>query len=207
MIIMKTRHLNVNFAANSKESGFVLIVALVVLAAMSLAAIALVRTVDTSTLLARNISFKRDAVNRNEIALEAANVLFRINGGIPGPLANQVNARTSQPALNYSSAMVATDPNGIPVGLGTVSTAFPGEIVTQENNRIHYIIERMCTRENAIEGKDHCLLAQAASGSEQPEKRPVTLPAMYRVTSRVAGARGVSSVTQAMIVPTILVTK
>jgi type IV pilus assembly protein PilX len=187
----------------SREQGFVLIVALIVLAAMSLAAVALVRTVDTSTLLARNISFKRDAVNRNEIALEAANALFRSGGA----LANQADARTSQPAFNYSSAMVATDQDGIPVGLGTTSTAFPNEINTGEINKVHYIIERMCTRENVTESKDHCLLALAASGSEQPEKRPITLPSMYRVTSRVTAARNVSSITQAIIVPTIQTTK
>ena len=47
-----------------------LVIALIVLAAMTLAAAAMVRTVDTSTLLARNISFKRDALNRNDLALE-----------------------------------------------------------------------------------------------------------------------------------------
>ena len=64
----------------STQSGFVLVIALIVLAAMTLAAAAMVRTVDTSTLLARNISFKRDAVNRNDFALEAAIDQFRVGG-------------------------------------------------------------------------------------------------------------------------------
>jgi type IV pilus assembly protein PilX len=192
-----------SFAAHSEQHGFVLVVALIVLAAMSLAAVALVRTVDTSTLLARNISFKRDALNRNDIALEKANALFRVGGA----LANQVTARLSDANLNYSSAMLATDENGIPTALGTDFTNFKDKISAGETNEIHYVIERMCTRKDAVENKEHCVLALAASSSEQPEKRPVTLPAMYRVTSRVTAARNVSSVTQGIIAPTIRTSK
>jgi type IV pilus assembly protein PilX len=192
------------FAEHGNQRGFVLVIALIVLAAMSLAAIALVRTVDTSTLLARNISFKRDAINRNELALEVANAFFR-EGGV---LASQLNTRVDLPANNYSSSMVATDADGIPTALGSDFTTFPQQInASGEQTQIHYIIERMCTRGNVAENKSHCLLAQAASGSEQPEKRPVTLPPMYRVSTRVVAPRNVSSVTQAIIVPTIRVNK
>ncbi|MDD2893419.1 MAG: hypothetical protein PHF20_05775 [Halothiobacillaceae bacterium] len=55
-----------------RQRGVVLFFALVALVAMSLAAVALIRSVDTSTLIAGNLSFKQAATNSGDKGIEAA---------------------------------------------------------------------------------------------------------------------------------------
>lgn len=56
----------------SRQRGVVLFFALVALVAMSLAAVALIRSVDTSTLIAGNLSFKQSAIIGGDAGIEAA---------------------------------------------------------------------------------------------------------------------------------------
>ncbi len=192
------------------QHGFVLIVALIVLAAMSLAAVALVRTVDTSTLLARSISFKRDAINRNEVALEAAAAQFR---GPSGALFSPNNSISNIPAINYSAVMLDTDANGIPSKLkvpGTFATDANfalGETSTGQGTNVVYIIERMCSRPGdqnlstpaASAIAPYCTKKKASS-SEQSLKAPKVGPAFYRITTRVTDNRNNVSYTQALLI-------
>lgn len=55
-----------------KQRGVVLFFALIALVAMSLAAVALIRSVDTSTLIAGNLAFKQATKNSAEAGIEAA---------------------------------------------------------------------------------------------------------------------------------------
>ncbi|MDD2928599.1 MAG: hypothetical protein PHY50_02110 [Sideroxydans sp.] len=55
-----------------RQRGVVLFFALVALVAMSLAAVALIRSVDTSTIIAGNLAFKQSATNSGDGGLEAA---------------------------------------------------------------------------------------------------------------------------------------
>jgi type IV pilus assembly protein PilX len=190
----------------NKQHGFVLIVALIVLAAMSLAAVALVRTVDTSTLLARSISFKRDAINRNEIALEAAAVHFRSGGALFSPNSSFVN----NSAINYSAVMLDTDSSGIPNVLKStlpVSGSFAvAPVSTGQGADVVYVIERMCSRPG-----DQNLSTPAASAiapfctkkkgssAEQTARAPRTGPAYYRITTRVTDNRNNVSYAQATL--------
>ena len=202
------------------QGGFVLIIALIVLAAMTLAAAAMVRTVDTSTLLARNISFKRDAVNRNDFALEAAINQFRA-GGVLRDGSNTLDAISNQ---NYSAVMLPTDTDGVPLVFKNASTsspyaipgntaltpAYPGgtlglaapskipSVLVLEMYPI-YLIERMCTT-RGIAAAETCIVnGRAQAGGTQPNDKPGQLfPPMYRITARVTGPRNTVSYVQAI---------
>src|SRR5262249_39720144 len=56
----------------ARERGVVLMVALIVLVAMTLAGIALMRSVDTTTLIAGNLAFQQSATNGGDIGTETA---------------------------------------------------------------------------------------------------------------------------------------
>lgn len=194
----------------STQSGFVLVIALIVLAAMTLAAAAMVRTVDTSTLLARNISFKRDAVNRNDVALEAAINQFRTGG----PLAGNANTLVSKPLENFSAIMLPTDTDGVPLVLKGNTTATFGTAPTWSKGSAEpasissafalgmtpvYLIERMCTAAgDALVGT--CIVnGRAQTGGTIPRGGVAQLfPPMYRITARVTGPRNTVSYVQAI---------
>lgn len=55
-----------------RQAGVVLIVALIALAAMTLAGIALVRSMDTGLLISGNLAFKQATFNATEVGMEAA---------------------------------------------------------------------------------------------------------------------------------------
>ena len=54
------------------QQGVVLVIALIILVAMTLAGIALVRSVDTTNIIAGNIAFQQAAVHSGEAGAEAA---------------------------------------------------------------------------------------------------------------------------------------
>ena len=204
---------------SSPQGGFVLVIALIVLAAMTLAAAAMVRTVDTSTLLARNISFKRDAVNRNDLALEVAINAFRTGGTLEASVDKTIHHED----LNYSAVMLPTDTDGVPLVLknaqtsgtfylatsvtppfpqGTLGPAEPTAIAAPN---LHlgmtpiYVIERMCTALGVALPANCIVNGRAQAGGTQPNDKPGQLfPPLYRITARVTGPRNTVSYVQAI---------
>ena len=192
----------------SKQGGFVLVIALIVLAAMTLAAAAMVRTVDTSTLLARNISFKRDALNRNDVAIEAAINQFRVGGAFPGGN----NTQASDSTNNFSAVMLATDTDGVPLVLkaniasntfsgGDMGSAEPASIPGALDLGMTpiYLIERMCTTTGPAQTENCIVNGRAQAGGTQPNDKPGQLfPPLFRITARVTGPRNTVSYVQAI---------
>lgn len=192
----------------SAQEGFVLVIALIVLAAMTLAAAAMVRTVDTSTMLARNISFKRDALNRNDVALEAAINQFRVGGAFAGG----TGTLNDNAAENFSAVMLPTDADGVPLVLkanissatftgGTKGSAEPAAIASTFDLGMTpvYLIERMCTVSGAALAETCIVNGRAQAGGTQPNDKPGQLfPPMYRITARVTGPRNTVSYVQAI---------
>jgi type IV pilus assembly protein PilX len=196
------------YPATSTQSGFVLVIALIVLAAMTLAAAAMVRTVDTSTMLARNISFKRDAVNRNDFALEAAIDQFRVGGAFVGGS----NTSTSDATQNFSAVMLPTDSDGVPLVLkantssdtftgGSLGEAAPTQIPAALKLQMVpvYLIERMCTTTGPAVVETCIVNGRTQAGGTQPNDKPGQLfPPIFRITARVTGPRNTVSYVQAM---------
>ncbi|MGB9093633.1 MAG: hypothetical protein WCB93_05930, partial [Gallionella sp.] len=103
-----------------RQRGVVLFFALIALVVMSLAAVALIRSVDTSTMIAGNIAFKQaattsgdggiegaiTALNAAQAAMAAINNNVLNDPGCPGACSNVLNA--SNPSNGYYSN---ADPN------------------------------------------------------------------------------------------------
>lgn len=148
-----------------KQRGVVLFLTLLALLAMSLAAVALIRSVDTSTLIAGNLAFKQAATSAGDSSLETA-----INWLAATELAN--NAKnvlndathpfnmTGSTAGYYSSldpARSLTDPGVTP----HFNWNWPGDgsvpVTDAGGNKTSYIIQRMCRLNNTVVQTNECL--------------------------------------------------
>lgn len=140
---------NVGTAPVLKQRGVVLFFALIALLAMSLAAVALIRSVDTNTMIASNLAFKQSATTSGDAGIEFA-INWLSARAAQARLANISTAdpnhplNIDQPALGYyssaNSAVSLTDGTVIQWTDADSST----EMIDGSGNKIRVIIQRMC---------------------------------------------------------------
>lgn len=144
-----------------KQRGVVLFFTLIALLAMSLAAVALIRSVDTGTLIAGNLAFKQSATSSGDAGIETAIAwLAAIEGANSGL---NVLTNTAHPFNNdnavagyYSSANPAVSlTDGTGIQWDDTDSVLVG--TDGSGNTVRYIIQRMCRTANAL-----------PSGLEQP---------------------------------------
>ncbi|MEJ7670062.1 MAG: hypothetical protein WKH97_15315 [Casimicrobiaceae bacterium] len=190
--------------APRRQRGVVLFISLIVMVAMSLAAIALIRSVDTSTGVVGNLAFRQAAILPANLGVEAAAAaLFDDARGAPAPI-NRIN---NMPAENYfATVQPGEDARGIPVELQRKTNFTQTRVLAdQAGNEIRYVIERMCVPAAAGEvarvGICEMLTPKRTSGTTANEGLAPELPRlpMYRVTVRVDGPKNTTSFLQAML--------
>jgi type IV pilus assembly protein PilX len=209
---------------SNKQQGIVLFIALIALVVMSLAAAALIRSVDTNTKIAGNLSFKQSALTSADRGVEtainwlqaqsltnlnttkAAQAYFAVygdldaNGTKDSKVGNLDEAQTLKNAATWSAySAVAT------------GTGITGGKEDDSKNTIRYIIERMCelTGEPAKDTTNRCLFGTAVSGGDsqgdadqegiQIRGNGDSINPMYRVTVRVTGPQNTESYTQVYV--------
>ena len=193
---------------DNKQTGLVLFLALIALVAMSLAAVALIRSVDTNALIAGNLSFKQTATiaadNGVESAIEWINnnpTLLEANLAANGYYATSSGTGLANVAITQSANW--TD------AFSRVATGFGIDANGRDNagNVIRYIIQRMCNNTGAAT-EENCLFGVGESNTSSSTVKPApeqganlvdsTSP-MYRVTARVLGPKNTISYVQAYI--------
>lgn len=192
----------------ARPRGSVLPIALLMLVALSLAAVGLMKSVDTSTLLARNISFQRDAVNRNELVVRRAVREFEdVAGRHFRALANTTtHALAIGSGLPYRATALPTDTQGVPLVLRDAaayvamfgSIAATSAIASGEGMTTVYVIDRMCALEQPA-ADTHCQLSGARAPDTCSRCTSVSSPfaPVFRVSARTTGPRGVEAFSQA----------
>ena len=188
----------------TRQKGVVLFIALIVLVAMTLAGIGLMRSVDTSTIIAGNLAFKQSTLQAADQGVEQAYQWLFPNGGT-GVLNNDNLAQ------GYFSASPLVEPDwGDPASWANAVTLAPDAA----NNTVSYLVHRMCTEANtAYNGSsggvfNQCALNTSASsgGSSKGVAPGITVAAnpqlYYRVTARAMGPRSTQSITQTMLLIT-----
>lgn len=177
----------------SRQRGVVLIFALIVLVILTIGAVALLRSMDTSLFSAGNLAFRRDLVNQGEQAL--ANVMAEFEGG--GALVSSAVTDANQIALNYSSQILATNAQGVPTALTddptflTVGVASNDITGATPDVQIRYVIDRLCSV-TGIAASNFCVQSTALpTGGTANGTQGVTPPSatVYRLTVRVSGPR------------------
>ena len=195
------------------QRGVIVFIALIVLVAMTLAALSLIRSTDTGNVISGNLAFKQGTANASETVLESAyRKLVDTNALGTGALNNDnafVGYHSSQPPQPENTANYS-DPNWF-VANGVCATA--GCAPDANGNVGYYVVHRMCSQPNtAYNGigptgaANACatfLQNGATSGGSMAVGNPnfVAPPDIYyRVTSLVVGPRNSEAVVQAMVV-------
>jgi type IV pilus assembly protein PilX len=187
-------------ATASKQSGMVLFIALIVLVSMTLAAIGMTRSIDTSNLAAGNMAMKQSALNASDEAVEQAVTWLESQAGT-GSLQND------NTGSGYFSAAPAQEPVWTSSGAWVSSVCANSCVGDSGGNVTRFVVHRMCAQPNmAAGGANEC--AWSGSSSSNGSSNDVASATgrfkgngsiFYRVTARVDGPRNTQSYTQVMV--------
>jgi len=186
----------------------VLMIALIMLVAMTLAGLALMRSVDTSNLIAGNLAFQQAAANYGDVATKKA-----FDWLLPLSIADDGTLDMDDPGNGYASSIHDPDPaineswdhfwiNTL-VPYGVKQAGFD----SGTGNTAYYVIQRMCSVPNVPRGNPAPLNFCAKSTTT------VTIPGkvvgvpeftlsdqvLYRITSRITGPHNTVSYIQTIV--------
>lgn len=204
-----------NFARPAiAQRGVVLFFTLIALLAMSLAAVALIRSVDTSALISGNLAFKQTVISSSDLAIRDAmarlvtlrdSSTLKIDDDAAHPL-NQTNLATNP---GYYSSL---NPDMDMTASSTWSTA-NGSIYLGKDasgNEISYIIQRMCRTPGVKKTEADCLVTAGSDNGGPMWVQSATSvcdgcgpstgkPAVIRITVKTTGSRNSISYVQGFV--------
>ena len=175
------------------QRGVVLFIAMIVLVAMTMAGIAIMRSVDTGNLISGNLAFKQGTLQGGDYGVNAA-VTYLLAQEFTGTL-NTTNPGAGYMAIGYNAM---TEPDW------TSDAAWANAITVGTDatgNKAQYLINRLCDTQgppNAV----NCARIQKVGGEAgnsqgylgaQFNNTPMII---YRVTTRITGPRGSTSLIQ-----------
>lgn len=210
-------------ARRVKQRGVVLFLTLIALLAMSLAAVALVRSVDTSTLIAGNMAFKQSATTSADAGIESSIAWItstqsaNASKSVFSDITHTFNV-TDATRGYYSNADSNLDL--FSNATWNAITNVP-EVTDSSGNKVRYIIQRMCRSANAVPSslelpsatppKTTCLFSSAVAdnnGNNVPLPSEICdgpgcpsggQSSQYRITARATGPRSAVSYVQAFV--------
>lgn len=187
----------------ASQQGMVLLVALVVLVAIMVAAVAMMRSVDTSTLVAGNLAFQQSATHATDKGVEAAVAMLR-QKLTDGTLAD--NDTTN----GYFSTMRETDNPAAGQNwqeFWSASLAGNAYSVGEDSykNSIFFVVHRICRNSLPPGSGGECvaspMVTTSTGNSEEAGEIQLNSAAQiyYRITVRVAGPRRTESYVQTTV--------
>ena len=200
--------------------GISLLFALLSLMALSLATMALVRSVDTSSLVMGNLSFKQDATATADRATKsaitfltsAATLNADIGGGYYATSYENLDV-TGQQMTTAGRNLVNWDGDGCAYVPGTPSgncTVSPSAALTINGNQARYVIFRLCDATgNPNDTGNSCARPLASSTSEASKRGKLDYSdyerftnvsgVYYRIVVRVTGPRKTTSFVETIV--------
>jgi len=199
MMNQHPRNFNVKLLLLRQQSGVVLFVALIALVAMSLAAVSLIRSVDSNNMIAGNLSSKQAATSSADVGVEAAiNALetIRDSGVGMSPINNDGHPlnntnTTDNTKTKFHSSLSNNNTVGDEarrVGVDTLNgNTVNGEIALTDEaawndansneavendsvgNEVRYLIQRMCRRPNVASKDADCIYSGATKSPDGNE--------------------------------------
>jgi Tfp pilus assembly protein PilX len=196
------------------ERGAALLIALVVLVALTMAGIAMMRSVDTATLVAGNIGFRQSTINAADQGIQAAYGYIFPNmvtlasqttndptNGFTGitPLGEAPDWYLASANAGWANAVSC---NG-PTQTATACNAFApgGTSVDAAGNNITYVIHRLCDNTGTLCGQTQNSGAAGGGGIDQSQPNFFIPPPSqhFRVTVRVNGPRNAVAYVQTLV--------
>jgi len=195
--------MNYAMIASRKQNGVVLFIALIVLVAMSLAGVALWRSIGTGVLIAGNVAMQRGAVTSSDGGIEAARIWLM--NALPTTLvADQAQGFRSNWDERFDATTFDWDNLGMPVTNFGQAAGAPDAA----GFATRYVIHRMCKLPNAGHNvpNQQCLTVSVSGSSSSRGggaygSTPLsgTTFIYYRVTARALGPRNTVSYTQSIM--------
>ena len=193
-----------------RQRGVVLLIALIVLVAMTLAGLAMMRSIDTGTIVAGNIGFREAAVATGDSGVESARTWLMANiNSLDTDQASNGYYSTRQDNLDFTGNAGGTF--GVDWGGSDPSQpvkAFDaGTAIDSTGNHVYYLIQRMCSIPGSINAPAQSCTTVSQSGIGSTQSAPeyssyglaIKNEVYYRVTSRVNGPKNTVSYVQAVI--------
>jgi type IV pilus assembly protein PilX len=208
------RHAQSSLPMRRRQRGVTLFIALIVLVAMTMAAIATMRSVDTATVVAGNIGFRQSAVNAADQGVQTAYLWL-------GATVTTGAIISDDPAKGYFSSVSAGEApdwytnsaswaNAFTVPLTCPARGWVG--VDCAGNSVSYVIHRLCpvpacapnaTCSGVTNVCGQTLSSTAVSGEGVDQSAPnfFTTPPQthYRITVRSTGPRASIAYVQTML--------
>lgn len=204
---------------HARQRGLVLVLALIVLAAMSLAAIGLMRGVLGSNRVAGNLAYQQAAVQAADVGLETAIAWLeqrtqeleqRNPAPAPMTLANKLFTNIAKSASEpYAYVATRADPAANQTWDAFWQTLVTANVVNSlpadaAGNQVSFVIHRLCA--NAGEPSiSRCESAPVLPAAIQTSSRSSSIKlkeasqVYYRITVRVQGPRNATSFIQTMV--------
>ncbi len=202
-----------------RQHGLVLIMALIVLAAMTLAAIGLMRSVTGSNRVAGNLAFQQAALQSADVGIQRAVAWLEQRSREQDGYGGSANRLDADVKIDAASPIAYVAYRDDPVNGQTWETKWPamaalGQVNTlpadAAGNTVSYVIHRLCM-EPGTPAMARCEMpfvqkgkVTRAVGASKGAPMPTGMiqppdAVFYRVTVRVAGPRNTSGLVQAIV--------
>jgi Tfp pilus assembly protein PilX len=193
------------FPAARRQRGVMLIIALIVLVAMTMAGIAMMRSVDTATIVAGNIAYKQSTISGADQGLQTGYWWLSSN-------ATGTTLYGDNPGAGYVSNVPTQEPDWMNSGSWANAFALNSGNPDAYGNTVSYIIHRMCPVPNCAPDAtclgstntcgttpDSALVS--GEGTDKSKAQFYTKAPMihYRITARAVGPRASVTVVQTMV--------
>lgn len=191
--------------ARARQEGAVLVVALVVLLLVTLAGIALMRSVDTTTLVAGNLAFQQAATRAADAGVERAIATLQ-------QLAADGQLDASDSTNSYFATLRSNDsPDpAVParrdwptLWANSIAPNIAAPAMDNLGNAVEFAIHRQCTNAAPANAGGDCVTApgQPTSSGSSEDSNDIQIKGdpgrvYYRITVRVTGPRRTESYVQ-----------
>lgn len=186
------------------QRGMVLVVALIVLVLVTLGALAVMRSVDTTTLLTGNLAFQQASLRASDTGVEAAITMLQTKAASVG----SVDLNSNDSSNGYFATLQSTDSPSAgqswrafwAANLDSNSVTMPTD---QFGNTVQYVVHRLCTNAQAPTAGGQCVSSAGAATTTGNAEEAGQLQLQgsnsriyYRITVRVTGPRRTESYVQ-----------
>lgn len=188
------------------QRGVTLIIALIVLVAMTLAGVAMMRSVDTGTIVVGNIAFRQSSVISADQGLQVA--YGYITAGAGGTSLYNDDNQPGAGSNGYFSSTPVNEPDWMDPNTWTNAAQLNAGTPDTSGNVIYYLIHRLCKDPNASNNAsgqscaatpDNTAISGEGIDASAPNYFTRPPATHYRITARSVGPRNSIAIVQTLV--------
>ena len=184
-----------------RQRGMVLFVSLIVLVAMTMAGLAIMRSVDTGNVISGNLAFKSSILGAADLGVENARTWLTTTGA---------NLTSDNASIGYYANWGDAAGEFDPLGLTATPHDWANSTSTTDTqgNTVRYVIHRMCSVSGVSANASQCVMTSGGGTTNKSTFGSIDYSrtkfgegtnVYYRITVRVDGPRRSVGYVQAMI--------